>query len=108
MAIGADLIRGCTDTILLRFLSEGDTYGYAVNRRIQELSEGKYTLNEATLYTAFRRMEKAGWIRSYWGDGNSGARRRYYAITEAGRQAYADNLAEWKEAEQIIERLVEK
>lgn len=108
MAIGADLIRGCTDTILLRFLSEGDTYGYAVNRRIQKLSEGKYTLNEATLYTAFRRMEKAGWIRSYWGDGNSGARRRYYAITEAGRQAYADNLAEWKEAEQIIERLVEK
>lgn len=108
MAIGADLIRGCTDTIILRFLNEGDTYGYAVNKRIQQLSEGKYTLNEATLYTAFRRMEKAGWIRSYWGEGGSGARRRYYAITDEGRKTYRENLSEWKEAVQIIERLVEQ
>jgi DNA-binding PadR family transcriptional regulator len=108
MAIGADLIRGCTDIIILRFLNEGDTYGYAVNKEIQTLSDGRYTLNEATLYTAFRRMEKEGWIRSYWGEGGSGARRRYYAITAQGRQAYADNLKEWKEAVEILERLVEK
>ena len=49
-----------------------------------DLTDGRYELKEATLYTAFRRLEEAGCIRSYWGDEATGARRRYYAITEAG------------------------
>lgn len=104
--LGSDLLRGNTDTIILRFLNEKDSYGYAINRRVADLTEGKFMFNEATLYTAFRRLEKAGWIRSYWGSEERGARRRYYTITEEGKQAYADNLEEFTDAVRMMERLV--
>lgn len=104
--LGSDLLRGNTDTIILRFLSEKDSYGYAINRQVSHLTDGKFMFNEATLYTAFRRLEKAGLIRSYWGSEERGARRRYYTITEEGRQAYAENLSEYTEAVKMMERLV--
>ena len=104
--VTADMIRGNTDTIILRFLNEGDTYGYEINRRIRQLTEEKYELNEATLYTAFKRLEKEGYITSYWGDEGSGARRRYYTITEEGRQAYQNALEEWNRTIEVLERLV--
>ena len=104
--VTGDMIRGNTDTIILRFLNEGDTYGYEINRRIRQLTEEKYELNEATLYTAFKRLEKAGYITSYWGDEGSGARRRYYTITEEGRKAYRSALEEWERTVEVLERLV--
>ena len=85
MALSADLLRGYTDTIILNQLSRADSYGYEINKRISELSRGALELKEATLYTAFRRLEEAGHVTSYWGDERTGARRRYYRITEAGR-----------------------
>jgi PadR family transcriptional regulator PadR len=106
MALAADLLRGSTDTILLRFLKEKDSYGYQINREIEQMTGGKFVLSEATLYTAFRRLEKAGLIVSYWGSENSGARRRYYRITEAGREAYRHNVQEWEEAQKLLERLI--
>ncbi|MBR4457288.1 MAG: helix-turn-helix transcriptional regulator [Solobacterium sp.] len=106
-SIASDMIRGNTDTILLRFLCEKDSYGYEINKQILELTEGAYGLNEATLYTAFKRLEKNGFITSYWGDENSGARRRYYTVTEAGRAAYAENCREWQNARTLLERLIE-
>lgn len=104
--IGSDLLRGNTDTILLRFLNEGDSYGYAINRRITELTGGKYQLNEATLYTSFKRLEKAGFIRSYWGNEERGARRRYYAITEEGKEAYRKNLEDFTDALEMLGKLM--
>lgn len=105
--IASDMIRGNTDTILLRFLCEKDSYGYEINRQILKLTEEQYGLNEATLYTAFKRLEKNGYITSYWGDENQGARRRYYTVTEAGRAAYEANLSEWQNAKRLLERLIE-
>ena len=58
MAISPDLIRGHTDNIILRFLYDHDSYGYEINRNIHIMTEGEYELSEATLYTAFRRLEK--------------------------------------------------
>ena len=104
--IASDMIRGNTDTILLRFLCEGDSYGYEINRQIVRLTDGQYGLNEATLYTAFKRLEKNGYITSYWGDENSGARRRYYTVTETGRAAYEENCREWQCARELLERLI--
>ena len=106
MAIAADLIRGHTDTIILAQLMHGDSYGYNINRVIQQITGGQYELKEATLYTAFRRMEQSGMIVSYWGDENTGARRRYYSITSAGRAYYATLLAEWESSRNIIEQLI--
>lgn len=73
MSIASDLIRGHTDTIILAQLLQEDSYGYKINKRIQELTQNEYELKEATLYTAFRRLEEAGYICSYWGNENTGA-----------------------------------
>ena len=106
MSITADLIRGHTDTIILAALQKEDSYGYRINRTLGELTDGRYELKEATLYTAFKRLEEAGYIRSYWGDEATGARRRYYAITEDGRLAYRRMMEEWQEASSMIEKLI--
>lgn len=106
MAITADLIRGHTEAIILSCLAQGDSYGYRINRAIREATDGEYELKEATLYTAFRRLEENGFIRSYWGDEATGARRRYYAITDSGRAERVRLLAEWQMARGLIDRLI--
>ena len=74
------------------------------NKSIQERTG--YVLKDATLYTAFRRLEDLGYITSYWGDGDTGARRRYYTITKRGRVALSKMKNEWLEAKQIIDKLI--
>ncbi len=106
MSITADLIRGHTDAIILAALLRGDSYGYRINRSMCDLTDGRYELKEATLYTAFRRLEELGYIRSYWGDESTGARRRYYAITSDGRAAYRGMMREWREASDLLEKLM--
>ena len=106
MSITADLIRGHTDTIILASLMNGDSYGYRINRSICRITDGRFELKEATLYTAFKRLEENGFIRSYWGDEATGARRRYYAITPAGKTEYSRLVQEWQEAGRMIERLI--
>lgn len=106
MSIASDMIRGHTDTIILAQLMQGDSYGYKINRAIELMTGGEYELKEATLYTAFRRLEQIGLITSYWGDESTGARRRYYSITPAGVQAYYSMLAEWDRSKGLIETLV--
>lgn len=107
MSITADLIRGHTETIILAQLLQHDSYGYEINKVIRKISENRYELKEATLYTAFRRLEDAALIQSYWGGEQSGARRRYYRITESGRQAYRQRLLLWEESKTIIDKLID-
>ena len=106
MSITSDLIRGHTDTIILARLMAGDNYGYEINKSIMQRTSGKYEMKEATLYTAFRRLEQAGCISSYWGDEQTGARRRYYSITDVGRDAYAGLVSEWGTAKEMIDKLI--
>jgi len=106
MALSSDLLRGYTDTIILNQLCRGDSYGYEINKRISELSRGALELKEATLYTAFRRMENGGYIISYWGEEGSGARRRYYSLTLEGREKLAQDLAAWKESRGALDALL--
>lgn len=98
MSIASDLIRGHTDTIILAHLTREDSYGYKINKDIQIKTDSKYELKEATLYTAFRRLEENGYISSYWGNENTGARRRYYTITAEGKDAYIRMKKEWEES----------
>lgn len=107
MALSADILRGYTDTIILRQLSKGDSYGYQINKRVGEISSGSFELKEATLYTAFRRLENAGLIRSYWGDETSGARRRYYSLTDEGLERLLRDCNVWNETKMLIEKLLE-
>lgn len=106
MSIASDLIRGHTETIILANLLHHDSYGYEINKAIQQKTSGQYELKEATLYAAFRRLEADGAIASYWGDEKTGARRRYYAITTRGRLQFARLKAEWETAKDLIDTLI--
>jgi DNA-binding PadR family transcriptional regulator len=106
MTISADLLRGYTDTIIMRQLAAGDGYGYGISRAVAEKSDGMVLLKEATLYTAFRRMEENGLIRSYWGDENTGARRRYYSLTEPGKTKLAEEKTAWEETRRVMDTLL--
>ena len=106
MSIAGDLIRGHTDAIILARLIKSDSYGYEINKVISILSAGRFELKEATLYTAFKRLEELGYIASYWGDSGVGARRRYYTITPAGREASHRLMQEWQETKEIMDKLL--
>lgn len=108
MLIISDVIRGYTDTIILSKLNRGDSYGYEINKFIQQTTNNEYELKEATLYTAFRRLEAMGAIVSYWGDENTGARRRYYTITDEGRKLYEENVSDWKKIKNMLRVLLEE
>ena len=107
MSIAGDLIRGHTDAIILARLLQSDSYGYEINKMISTLSSGRFELKEATLYTAFKRLEDTGCITSYWGDSGAGARRLYYTITPAGREACHRLLSEWNETKEIMDKLLD-
>lgn len=106
MSITSDILRGHTEAIILARLLEQDSYGYQINKDIMKKTENRCELKEATLYSAFRRLEQAGCIRAYWGSEEVGARRRYYAITEEGRSAYQSYKREWEEARSVIDQLL--
>lgn len=106
MSLTADMIRGHTETIILAHLIIKDSYGYEINKVVQTLTANQYELKEATLYSAFRRLEDAGHITSYWGDEQTGARRRYYTATPSGRKEYEKSLNEWQETKSLIDILI--
>ena len=104
--VSSDIIRGHIDTIILKLLSENDKYGYQISKMISTATNGEYELKEATMYSSLKRLEKDGFIVSYWGDETQGGRRRYYKITEAGRKLYSRNKNNWEYVKQIIEKLI--
>lgn len=105
--ISSDLIRGHIDNIILRVLLDGDNYGYEIIKAISEKSGGEYELKEPSLYTSLKRLEVRKLITSYWGDESQGGRRKYYKITESGKQSYCRSLAQWKIACVLIDRLID-
>ena len=104
--ISSDLLRGHTDTIILKLLISGDKYGYEISKLIQLSSGGEYDLKEATMYSSLKRIESDGGITSYWGDETQGGRRKYYKITEKGNRIYSENKRNWEYAKRILEQLL--
>lgn len=109
ISISSDVIRGYNDTIILYLLLEKPSYGYEISKRIKTLSEEKYVIKETTLYSAFTRMEKNGYVESFFNeDMSNGKRRTYYRITDAGRQYYMDKCVEWKLTKEVVENFIEE
>ena len=102
----SDLLRGHTDTIILKLLDDGDKYGYEITRLVHELSGRTYELKEATMYSSLKRLENDGHILAYWGDETQGGRRKYYRITSSGRDLYRGNLRNWDHAKRVLDRLL--
>jgi PadR family transcriptional regulator PadR len=104
--LSSDLLRGHTDTIILKLLLDGDKYGYAITKLVQELSGQKYELKEATMYSSLKRLEHYGHITSYWGDETQGGRRKYYRVTASGRELYKANKQNWDFSKEILGKLL--
>jgi DNA-binding PadR family transcriptional regulator len=106
--ISSDVIRGYNDTMILYILLQGDSYGYEISKNIKALSEGKYTMKETTLYSAFNRLESNEYIHSYYGDESFGKRRTYYKITDKGKDFYKSKCEEWNLTKDVINRFIKE
>ena len=106
--ISADLIRGHINTIILRTLYERDKYGYEIIEEIESKSHGQYTLKQPTLYSALKRLESQGYINAYWktDEVSNGGRRKYYTLTDSGREITERNQAEWEYSRTVIDSLI--
>lgn len=106
--IGSDVIRGYVDTILLSLLLDGPDYGYSLQKRVTQQTDGRYQLKETTLYSAFTRLEGGEYLQSFSGEATQGRKRTYYRITDKGRALYRDKCAEWTLVKEIIEPFIKK
>lgn len=107
-SISSDLIRGHINTIILRALYERDKYGYEIMNDIEEKSHGQYSLKQPTLYSALKRLENQGYLKAYWktDEVSNGGRRKYFSLTESGKEITEKNLAEWEYSRTIIDSLI--
>jgi len=106
LSYSSEILRGNTETIILAILNKKDSYGYEIMKTIIEGGKGLFTIKDATVYTAFKRMEKNQLISSYWGNEDGGARRKYYTITDKGQEVYAQRVAEWREIQIVLNDLI--
>ena len=104
--LSSDLLRGHTDTMILKLLLEADRYGYEIIKLIGQRSAGEYEPKEATLYSALRRLEADGDIVWYWGDETQGGRRKYYRLTDQGKATYETNKTTWDNAKRVLDQLL--
>ena len=104
--LSSDMLRGHTETIVLGILHRGDAYGFEIYNTILERTGERYELKETTLYSSYKRLENEGCINSYWGDETQGARRRYYHLTDKGREMYSQNIKDWEFTRNILDDLM--
>lgn len=104
--ISSDAIRGYHDTMILYLLLDGPSYGYEISKKIRELSKEKYIIKETTLYSAFTRMEKNGYIQSFSGTETNGRARTYYQITKQGRDYYREKCEEWRLTQEVVKNFI--
>lgn len=104
--INSDLIRGNINTIILKALYSGDRYGYDIIKEIEEKSHGQYILKQPTLYSCLKRLESQGFVSSYWGTQSNGGRRKYYTLTDMGREVFVQSQDEYEYSRTIIDQLI--
>jgi len=102
MSINKDLVAASSTPLVLAILAEGDSYGYAILKRVRELSGGELEWTDGMLYPVLHRLERSGLIEARWDQGESGRRRKYYSVTEAGRGQLAEERRQWRTVDQAL------
>lgn len=105
-SISSDLIRGHIDTIILHTLLNGDKFAQQISDSIDEKSGNSYKINQATLYSSLKRLESLKFVTSYWNDSENG-RRKYFKLTESGKESVENNLSNWAYSRSIIDKLMD-
>ena len=96
MDVGKDLVAASATPLVLAILAEGDSYGYAIIKRVSELSRGQLQWTDGMLYPVLHRLERQGHVAAKWSESENGRRRRYYRITREGRAQLADQRRQWQ------------
>ena len=95
MHIDKDLVAASATPLVLAILAEGESYGYALLKRVRELSGGELEWTDGMLYPLLHRLGRLGYVTTEWRTSPEGRRRRYYAITDDGRAALAEQQRQW-------------
>ncbi|HEV2754393.1 MAG TPA: helix-turn-helix transcriptional regulator [Actinomycetota bacterium] len=95
MHIDKDLVAASATPLVLAILAEGESYGYAILKRVRELSAGELEWTDGMLYPLLHRLSRLGYVTTEWRAPAEGRRRRYYAITPEGRRALAEQQRQW-------------
>jgi PadR family transcriptional regulator PadR len=96
MDINKDLVAASATPLVLAILAEGDSYGYAIIKRVSELSGRKLQWTDGMLYPVLHRLERQGYIKGKWGTSESGRKRKYYHLTAQGRAQLAEQRQQWQ------------
>lgn len=96
MNIGKDLVAASATPLVLSILSEGKSYGYAIIKRVDELSDGELQWTDGMLYPVLHRLERNGYVESSWGRSETGRRRKYYQLTARGSEELASQRRQWQ------------
>lgn len=95
MNINKDLVAASATPLVLAILAQGESYGYAILKRVRELSAGELEWTDGMLYPLLHRLLRLGYVTTEWRAPPAGRRRRYYAITDDGRAALAEQQRQW-------------
>lgn len=102
MEFNKDLIAASSTPIVLAILAEGDSYGYAIIKRVQELSGGEMEWTDGMLYPVLHRLERLGYIKARWEEAESGRKRKYYRITARGKEQLAEERRQWQAVDKTL------
>jgi DNA-binding PadR family transcriptional regulator len=100
-----DLVAASATPMVLGILAEGDSYGYAILRRINELSGGELDWTEGLLYPLLHRLERLGYVESSWQSVTGGRRRKYYRITNSGLAELAEQRRQWNTVVDVLKEI---
>lgn len=102
-----DLLQGTADVLVLRTLTAGPMHGYAISRGIRERTDGILDLEDAALYKALHRLERAGSVRAEWGLSENNRRARYYRLTQPGRKQLREEESAWRRYAEAVLKVLE-
>jgi PadR family transcriptional regulator, regulatory protein PadR len=105
MSINKDLVAASSTPLVLAILAEGDSYGYAILKRVRELSGGELEWTDGMLYPVLHRLERSGLVEARWDQAESGRRRKYYSVTEAGREQLAEERRQWSTVDKALRNI---
>ncbi len=95
MQIDKDLVAASATPLVLAILAEGESYGYAILKRVRELSDGEIEWTDGMLYPLLHRLHRLGYVTTQWRTSPEGRRRRYYAISDEGHVSLAEHKQQW-------------
>ena len=105
MDLGKDLVAASSTPLVLAILAEGESYGYAIIKRVAELSGGHLQWTDGMLYPVLHRMENHGWIKSRWVKMENGRKRKYYSLKVDGKKALQKQREQWLTVSGVFKQL---